>query len=130
MMLDDIGGYVASNTALTLGTDLFLSLLPDEPGNVVGLFENSGVQPISTMGSVNLPRIDRPELQFIVRNTSYAAGRTLADTLWQLITSISNATINGTLYHRIEAVTSPYIIERDANQRSVLSCNFNVLKEL
>lgn len=129
-LLDDMGTYVAANTSLTLGTDLYLSLLPDTPDNVVGLFENTGVVPISAMGSANLPKIERPELQFIVRNTSYATGRTLANELWELLTSVSNATIESTLYHRIEATSSPFVFERDNSRRVLFSCNFNVMKEL
>jgi len=129
-LLDDMGTYVGSNTALTLGTDLYLSLLPDSPDNVVALFENTGIVPVSTLGSTNLPQIERPELQFIVRNTSYATGRTLANTLWELLTSVSNSTIEGTLYHRIEATSSPFVFERDQSRRVLFSCNFNVMKEL
>lgn len=129
--LDDLGAYVDTNTALTLGTDLFLSLMPDTPDNVVALYESTGgVVPVSTMGSTNLPQIERPELQIIVRNTSYSTGRTLANTLWELLTAVSNTTIESTLYHRIESTSSPFVFDRDDSRRVLFSCNFNVMKEL
>jgi len=130
-LLDDLGTYVDTNTSLTLGTDLFLSLMPDTPDNVVALYESTGgVVPVSTMGSTNLPQIERPELQVIVRNTSYSTGRTLANTLWELLTAVSNTTIESTLYHRIESTSSPFVFDRDDSRRVLFSCNFNVMKEL
>lgn len=129
--LDDLGTYVDTNTSLTLGTDLFLSLMPDTPDNVVALYESTGgVVPVSTMGSTNLPQIERPELQVIVRNTSYSTGRALANTLWELLTAVSNTTIESTLYHRIESTSSPFVFDRDDSRRVLFSCNFNVMKEL
>lgn len=129
MILDDFGAYIEANTALTLGTDLFLGLMPEEPSDVVALYENSGVPPISTLGSVNRPPITRPELQVLVRNGSYSTGRTLADDIWQLLTAVTNATINGNLYHRVEAISSPFVVERDSNRRVLISCNFNTMKD-
>lgn len=129
-LLDDIGTYVAANTSLVLGTSLFLSLMPDESDNLVGLYENTGIIPVSTLGSSGLPKIERPELQFIVRNTSYATGRALSNTLWELLTSVANQTLSGTFYHRIEATSSPFVFERDISRRVLFSCNFNVMKEL
>jgi len=129
-MLDDIGGYVDTNTSFTLGTDLFLSILPDSPDNCAVILENGGAPPISTMGTTNTPQLERPEIQIIVRNTSYSTGRANAETLFRLLTAVSNATINGNLYHRIEATSSPELYERDQSRRSLFSVNFNVIKEL
>jgi hypothetical protein len=134
VMLDDLGIYVATNAvfspSLVLGTNLFLSVLPEQPANVVALYENSGPGPVFTMGSNHLPRIDRPELQFIVRNESYSTGRALSEVLYRLLTQITNQTIGGVLYQRIEAISNPGLIQRDETRRSVFSCNFYVMKGL
>lgn len=131
VMLDDIGAYVATNVgSLTLGTNLFLSLLPETPDNVVAIIENSGVAPVFTQGSSHLPRIERPEIQVLVRNDSYATGRALAETIYRLLTQVTNQTIGSVLYHRIEAISSPQLLERDQNYKSVFTTNFYVMKEL
>lgn len=129
-LLDDIGGYVNDNTAFTLGTDLFLSLLPESPDNGVVLIENTGVAPIFTQGSTNLPKLERPEIQVLVRHTSYATGRANAETVYRLLTQVTNATINGNLYQRIEAIASPALMERDVNRRVIFTTNFNVIRAL
>lgn len=36
--------YIPNNTSLVFGTDLFVSLLPDEPDNCIALFKESGVR--------------------------------------------------------------------------------------
>lgn len=128
-MLEDIGGYVDTNTSLTLGTDLFLGVLPDAPSNCVALFENGGVSGLYTLGTDNLPKLERPQLQFIVRNASYATGRNLAETLYRLITQITNQTINGNLYLRIEAVSVPDVMDRDQSKRVLFTCNFDVVRD-
>ena len=129
-LLDDIGGYVEDNTAFALGTDLYLSLLPESPDNGIVILENTGVAPIFTQGSNNLPKMERPEIQVLVRNTSYSTGRANAETIYRLLTQVTNATINGNLYQRIEAIASPALMERDLNRRVLFTTNFNVIREL
>jgi hypothetical protein len=130
-MLEDVGGYLDTQVAaLTLGTNLFYSLMPETVDNCVALYENAGVTPNFTMGSVNTPQLERPQLQFILRNTSYANGRTLAETIYRTLTAIANQTINGVLYLRVQAAGVPAVIERDASKRTVFSCNFDVIKAL
>jgi hypothetical protein len=128
-MLDDIGAYVDTNTSLTLGTNLFLGLLPESPGNCVALFEESGVSGLYTQGSTNLPQLERPQLQLIVRNDSYATGRSLADTVYRVLTQITNQTINSNLYLRIEATSNPAVMDRDKTKRVLFTCNFDVVRK-
>lgn len=129
-MLEDIGTYLDTNSALTLGSDLFLGLIPDTPGNCVALFENSGVTPDFTLGANNLPELERPELQAIVRNQSYSTGRALADTVYRVLTQIANQTISSTLYLRIQAISTPSVMDRDDNKRVLFTTNFYVVRAM
>ena len=128
-LLEDLGGYLDTQLAtVTLGTNLFYSLMPENVSNCVTLYENSGAPPNFTMGSNNLPTLERPQLQFLLRNSSYSDGRTLADSIYRVLTAISNTTINTRLYLRVEAVSNPALLERDANRRSIFTCNFDVIR--
>ncbi len=130
-ILVDLGGYIDTNFAsLTLGTNFFYGLLPETPDNSVVLLENSGVSPVFTQGSVNTPKIERPQLQFIVRNTSYENGSALANSLYLFLTAIANQSINGTQYLRVVAMSSPSVIERDDNRRVLFTCNFDIQRLL
>lgn len=128
-ILEDLGGYLdAQLGTVTLGTNLFYSLMPETSSNCVTLFENSGAPPNFTMGSNNLPTLERPQLQFLLRNSSYSDGRTLADSIYRTLTAISNTTINSVVYLRVEAVSNPALLERDSNRRVIFTCNFDVVR--
>lgn len=130
-ILDDIGGYLDTQlTTLTLGTNFFLGKMPEvPPNNIAAIFENAGLQPLYTQGSVNLPAFERPELQVIVRNSSYTAGRALAESMYRVLTQIANQTINGTLYYRIEALHTPEVFDRDKSGLVLFTCNFTVMRK-
>ncbi len=128
-ILEDLGGYLDTQLAtVTLGTNLFYSRIPETTSDCVALFENSGAPPNFTMGTNNLPTLERPQLQFLVRNTSYSAGHALADSIYRVLTAISNATINSVVYLRVEAISNPALLERDSNRRSIFTCNFDVIR--
>lgn len=126
-LLADLGGYLDSNSSsITLGTNFFYSTIPESPDNCVALIEDGGVTPLFTQGSNNLPVIERPEVQIIVRHTSYETGRALANELYRILTQVANQTINGTRYLRVQAIATPALFNRDDNRRSLFSCNFEV----
>lgn len=130
-LLEDVGGYLDSQLGtLTLGTNLFYSLMPETVDNVVALYENAGAPPNFTMGSVNLPQMERPQLQALVRNTSYSSGRTVAEDVYRTLTAIANQTINGNQYLRVEALGMPSLLERDVSKRVVFTLNFDVVRLL
>lgn len=126
-VLTDLGGYLDSQSALvTLGTNFFYSILPEAPDNCVALIETGGPAPLFTLGAVNTPVIERPQIQFLVRNTSYETGSQTANALYLILTQIANQSINGTRYLRVVAISNPNLLERDMNKRCVFTCNFDV----
>jgi hypothetical protein len=128
-MLEDLGGYLDTQLqTLTLGTNFFYGLMPETVANVVAIYANGGAPPNFTMGSNHLPRLERPQLQSLVRNTSYATGESLAISVYQTLTQITNQSINGTTYLRVEALSMPALLERDANKRAIFTCNFDVVR--
>ena len=66
-VLEAVGTYIDTNSAdLTLGTNLFLSKMPESPDYCVAIFEYEGLPPIETFGSAGFV-IERPSLQVMVR---------------------------------------------------------------
>ena len=53
MLLDDIGDLLTTGSIGTVGSDVFLSLLPDTPDQCVSVFETGGSAPLHTMGGAN-----------------------------------------------------------------------------
>jgi len=130
-LLDELGTYLDAQVAsLTLGTNLFLGRLPDDPDTCVVLYEYGGDAPVNTMGSDAMPPVERPRIQIMTRATGYSSARTLSLECWTAIEAVLNESLSGTLYHRISANQSPFPLERDSQDRVLFAQNFRVLKTL
>ena len=132
-VLTDIGTYLnaasISTQDLTLGTNLFLGRLPETPDTCVGVIQTAGVAPTDTFGT-SFPPLETQGLQTLVRATTYATAEALAVDVMKSLASVDNQTLTSTLYLKIEAQQSPFALERDNQERLVMSCNFLVTKTL
>ena len=132
-VLTDIGTYLnaasISTQDLTLGTNLFLGRLPETPDTCVGIIQTAGVAPTDTFGT-SFPPLETQGLQTLVRATTYATAEALAVDVMKSLASVDNQTLTSTLYRKIEAQQSPFALERDNQERLVMSCNFLVTKTL
>ena len=132
-VLTDIGTYLndasISTQDLTLGTNLFLGRLPETPDTCVGVIQTAGVAPTDTFGT-SFPPLETQGLQTLVRATTYATAEALAVDVMKSLASVDNQTLPSTLYLKIEAQQSPFALERDYQERLVMSCNFLVTKTL
>ncbi len=131
--LPDVGTYLAatvSHTSLTLGTNLFLGRLPDEPDTCVALFETSGLVPIEAMGGSTLPAYIQPRCQTLVRAADYATAAALAEDVFKKLTLVDNEALSGTRYLRIAGIQAPFYLERDGQERVVFACNYQTQRVL
>ena len=148
-MLREIGAYLATKGIGTVGTDIFLGLMPDQPDNCIALFEYAGSPPDLHWNG------EYPGLQVRVRNKSYAAARTKIGDIVKELHGLYEQTLSGeeetsngeedpmegngkeeepvpatgTRYLLIKAKGSPEILKRDANNRVELFVNFEIIKE-
>lgn len=127
MILDDVGQYLDDNALGTLGTDLFLSQMPDSPDDLVTVYEYAG-NPAARMADNRSPGI-----QIRARAVTYADARTKIESVYALLDAVGNeyndatsegVTINSTLYLRFQAVQEPFPIGVDDNGRHELAQNF------
>ena len=132
-VLDEVGTYLAStvtNVTLTLGTNLFLGRLPDDPDTCVSVQETGGQGPINTMSNNSAPVIEQPNVQTLIRASSYSTGRALAKDVFDQMNLVTNEDLSSTRYERIEAIQSPFPIMRDSQDRAVFSINFTCQKTI
>jgi hypothetical protein len=122
-MLNDIGTYLQDQGVGTVGTDIFLGLMPDQPDNCIALFEYAGSPPDLHWNG------EYPGLQVRVRNKSYAAARTKIGEAMIALHGLHEQTLSGTRYLLIRARGSPEVLKRDANNRVELFVNFEIIKE-
>lgn len=131
-VLDEVGTYISTNvTGVTLGTNLFIGLLPDSPGNCVAIFETVTDAPYYVMnGTTSIPQLENPRMMLYVRNASYVTGRALIETIWRQLQEVSEDALSSVVYHRIQAFGSPKFLERDSNFNVMFSANFKIMKDL
>ena len=122
-MLTEIGAYLATQNVGTVGTDIFLGLMPDQPDNCIALFEYAGSPPDLHWNG------EYPGLQVRVRNKSFAAARTKIGEAMTALHGLHEQTLSGTRYLLIKARGSPEVLKRDANNRVELFVNFEIIKE-
>lgn len=122
-MLDAVGSYLQAQSIGTVGTDIFLGLIPDQPDNCIALFEYAGSPPDLHWNG------EYPGLQVRVRNKSYAAARSKIGEAMQKLHGLHEQTLSGTRYLLIKARGSPEILKRDTNNRVELVLNLEIIKE-
>jgi len=128
-MLPEVGTYLAAQVgSLTLGTNLFLGLMPESPDACVALYEGAASSPTFTLGGDGSAALEAPRLQVHVRHTSYATGKSLAQDVWVALSKVENELLTGTLYQRLHAIDSPVFFMRDTNTRLLFTMNFESLK--
>ena len=122
-MLSEIGAYLATKSIGTVGTDIFLGLMPDQPDNCVALYEYAGSPPDLHWNG------EYPGLQVRVRDKSYAAARTKIGEVMEKLHGLHEQTLSDTRYLLIKARGSPEVLKRDNNNRVELFVNFEIIKE-
>ena len=129
MMIEDLGTMLQGLGHGTLAIDLFLYQLPDEPDECVGLRIYEGPEP-EFSHNANMPTYERPRFQMTVRKITVSAAMATAQSIWLDLMNVRNMAIGGTRYIAIHPLQSPFILERDENNRWVAGANFEVWKEV
>ncbi len=135
-ILESIGDYLQNTASAfgahasqgTLGTNLFLGVLPESPDSCVAIYENAGSSPAFTMGTGGIV-IDYPMIQIISRagREDYPTARDKGDTIRLLLASVLEQTVSGVHIMRIEPMGSVNQLGVDAKYRPLISVNFRCL---
>jgi hypothetical protein len=129
-LLDDMEVFLSgAGLGLTFASNLFASMMPDEPDSVTVMYEYSGYAPEYTMGPNSLPAIAQPHLQIVTRDVSYTSSRADCEAAARSLESICNQTVNTTYYERVARLQDPFFMKRDAvRNRVYFCCNFEVMR--
>lgn len=126
-MVEEVGAFLAaSSTRFTIGTNLYLNFLPDEPATATALFETPGPGPLDTFSKA--AAIEQPRVQLVCRSSGDNTGPTIAraniDVAFTTLHSVANQVLSGSTYLRIAAVQSPFLLDRDPRGRVEFAVNF------
>jgi hypothetical protein len=111
----------SSGLGLVLGTDLFINGKPTSPSNLVVVFDTGG------MGQLRYG-MERPNVQLLVRNTSYRTGYALAKDIKYFLHEKVNEIWNTARYIQILARTEINYLGKDSQNRFEFSLNFMIIR--
>ena len=138
VILDDLATYIdAQSAAFTLlsgsAGNLAKGEMPDAapaPDTLTALYETGGLGTLMSFstGDQVSRQITRHRIQVLNRSTDYVTARNRAEEIYVLLDGLSRnlPTSTGTPYPSIEAVSPPFDIGRDRNERHLVSNNFDV----
>lgn len=128
-ILEAVGDYLAANGHGTLGTNLFLAVMPDAPDVTVCVYETAGVGgPVFTLGDGGIVA-DRPGLQVICRGErgDYPTPRDRAEAIRALLSAVTDVTVSGVNIMRIQPSGSLLPMGEDELGRPMVSVNFDCM---
>lgn len=127
-VLDSVGDYLAANGHGTLGSTLFLSVMPETPDAMVAVYESVGGTPSFTMGSA-ATAIDRPVIQVICRGVrgDYPGPRDKAQAIRALLGAVTDQTLSGIRVMRLSPQGALNPLGDDENLRPRVSVNFECM---
>ncbi|MGB9613900.1 MAG: minor capsid protein [Fervidobacterium sp.] len=124
MILQEIGQFLQAKGIGTLGINIFLGQLPAKPDDIIAIFEYAGEPPdLHWQG-------EYPRVQVMVRNISYEKGREKIEEVKNILHGLSEKILDNKRYLLIQALQSPFFMQRDENSRAIFVCNFKTIKEV
>ena len=122
-LIEQIATLLQTNGVGTLGTNLFVSRLPDNIDSCVGVFDTGGLIP-----NIDIP-LGEPTFQVYIRAVSYEAGKTKLDAVRALLHRRMNQVVitGGTYAYYIYAMSEGGHVGQNERGQDEFSINFKIL---
>lgn len=127
-MLEEISKYLQDTGHGTVGTTIFMDILPESPDTVITLISLPGSEPLDHMGDP-LPAAENLRLQVQVRSPSHVTAETISRSIYADLLRATGKTLTSATYYRIAATQSPFLSERDTDRRWIFVCSYNLLRK-
>lgn len=126
-LLDVLGAYLQTNSVGTLGTNIMLGRLPDDPDACVALYESQGLSPSHTMGS-SIYSVDRPRIRVVARaaRNDYPSARSKVEQVRSVLGALRDTTLSGIKIMTVLSTSEVYPVSFDGDDRPVMGCDFTV----
>lgn len=125
----DINLHLENKLFGTRGTDIFTNFIPDSPDNLIATFDVPGPPPPHSMGGTSVnPALEIHGIQINVRNVSAEQAQSKMYDIFKELDGTGGVTLNAREYLYIEAVQTPFLLDRDEKERVTFTCNFLVTR--
>jgi len=129
-MLEALADKLQSASVATVATDLFIGLMPSSPDDCIAIYEYAGSPPLEVLVD-NDATLERPSVQVITRagRNDYPTARTLIENARNALTGITDETIDGVRFLRVNQISSINALGVDDNDRPRFSLSLQIVVE-
>jgi hypothetical protein len=129
-MLEALADRLQSASVANTGVNLFIGLMPDKPDVCVALYEYAGAPPLEVMRD-DAATLERPSVQVIVRasRNDYPTARNLISNIRNTLTEITDETISGVTFLRVNQNSSINAVGTDDNDRVMFTLSLTAVVE-
>ena len=130
MMLEAVADRLQSASVAFAAVDLFIGIMPDKPDKCVAIYEYAGAQPLEVLVD-DAATLERPSIQVMTRGArnDYPSARALMDQVRDTLTGITNETISGERFLRVNQISSINALGVDDNDRPRFTLSLQVVVE-
>lgn len=130
MLLEALADRLQSASVGTPGVDLFIGILPETPDLCIGIYEYAGAAPLEVLRD-NGATLERPSIQVIVRasRNDYPAALAKVTAVRDTLTAITDETISGVRFLRVNQNSSINAVGSDANDRPEFTLSLQAVVE-
>ena len=129
-MLEALADKLQSASVATVATDLFIGLMPSSPDDCIAIYEYAGSPPLEVLVD-NDATLERPSVQVITRagRNDYPTARTLIENARNALTGITDETISGVRFLRVNQISSINALGVDDSDRPRFSLSLQIVVE-
>lgn len=130
MILEALADKLTAASVATVGTNLFIGIMPNSPDVCVSLYEYAGSPPLEVMRD-NDATLERPSVQVLARasRNDYPTARDLISDVRDSLTSITDETIGNVRFLRVNQNSSINAVGTDDNDRPLFTLSLTTVVE-
>lgn len=129
-MLEAIAARLNSASIAISASNMFIGLMPSTPDRCVAIYEYAGAQPLEVLTD-NTATLERPSIQIMTRGArnDYPSARSLMVSIRDNLTEITNETLSGVTFLRVNQISSINALGVDENERPRFTLSLQAVLE-
>ncbi len=129
-VLQELGEYLEDQSIATVGTQLFLSRMPDSPNSCLALYITPGLGALRAFRSSPGSVAERPRIQVLSRSKTFNAAMSASLLVYSALEGLGNTDMSGVTFLYIEAIQPPFQMPPSEDKRVHVAQNFQIVKKL